>query len=72
MQWFCVLNDGETFSGVEGSTICFYDNDENLSEDDLTLLENGELPDKPKFVVDLHALLTEAIEMKLKSVSELT
>jgi hypothetical protein len=70
-QSFCVLDDGETFSGVDGSTICFYENDEDMSEDDLELLENGVLPEKPKIVIDLATLLDEAIEMNLKSVHKL-
>ncbi len=71
-QSFCVLDDGETFSGVGNSTIVFYDNEDDMSEDDLTLLENGTLPEKPKIVIDLATLLAEAIEMNLRSVRRLS
>lgn len=71
-QSFCVLEDGETFSGVGNSTICFYENEEDMSEEDMSLLENGILPEKPKIVINIAALLAEAIERDLRCVRRLT
>jgi hypothetical protein len=71
MNIFCVLSDGETFSGHSGSVIAIYADDSKLTDDEMELLQNGELPDKPLAVVDLEALLAQALIAKLPCVKKL-
>ena len=68
-QVFTVLDDGETFSGVKGSTIQVYPDDKHCSEDVLTDLENGRIPEEGDLaVVNLEWLINEALEANLESV----
>ena len=71
MNIFCVLDDGETFGGVANSNITIYPDDDSLTDDDLDLLNNGELPENPSFVVSLDILLQQAIEHNLPCVSNI-
>lgn len=71
MNIFCILEDGETFSGVSNSTITIYPDDDTMCEEDLDLLNNGVLPENPSFVVSLDILLQQAIEHNLPCVSNI-
>jgi hypothetical protein len=72
-QVFNVLDDGSTFSGAENSQILVYPNDEYCTEDQLSDLENGMLPETGDLVsIDMSKLLNEAIKAKLPCVAELT
>ena len=65
----CVLNDGETYSDLTGSSIEVYDYD-GLSDDKQVMLDNGTLPDGPKITIDLATLLSAALEANLDCVRD--
>lgn len=71
-QVFNVLGDGETFGGVEGSTIQVFPNDEHCTEEQVESLENGEIPETGDLeVIDLDKLLVEALAAGLPCVKGL-
>jgi hypothetical protein len=71
-QVFNVLDDGDTFSGAENSQILVYPNDEHCTEEQLSDLENGMLPETGDLVsIDMSKLLNEAIKAKLECVKPL-
>lgn len=71
-QVFNVLGDGETFGGVEGSTIQVFPNDEHCTDEQKEYLENGEIPETGDLAtIDLKQLLTEAISAGLPCVKDL-
>jgi hypothetical protein len=71
-QVFNVLDDGDTFSGADGSQIMVYPNDDKMNEDALAELENGDLPNEGEVAtICLRKLLNEAMEAKLECVKPL-
>jgi hypothetical protein len=71
-QVFNVLDDGETFGGVDGSQILIYPNEEHCTEEQMSDLENGYLPETGDIEsICLRKLLNEALEAKLPCVKEL-
>jgi hypothetical protein len=71
-QVFNVLDDGDTFSGADGSQIMVYPNDDKMNEDALAELENGDLPNEGEVAtICLRKLLNEAMEAKLDCVKPL-
>jgi hypothetical protein len=71
-QVFTVLDDGDTFSGAENSHILIYPEDKYCTEDQMSDLENGDLPETGDLAsICLRKLLNEAMEAKLPCVKPL-
>ncbi len=71
---FNVLDDGETFSGAESSTLVVYPLVEKLSAETLDDLENGCLPQDELDMlakISLKDLLTQALAADLPAVKDL-
>jgi hypothetical protein len=66
-QQLLVLDDNDTFSGIDGFVAQW--NDDDLSVDDIDDLGNGELPETtPSKIVNIPQLLREAVAAKLPCV----
>lgn len=71
-QVFNVLDDGSTFGGADGSQILVYPEDKHCTEDQISDLENGYLPETGDLAsICLRKLLNEAMEAKLECVKPL-
>lgn len=69
---FNVLDDFDTFSGVDNCQIIVYPDTDKLTDEQLDDLENGKLPnDGYHCSIDLTKLLNEAMEAKLDCVKPL-
>lgn len=66
-QQLLVLDDNETFSGIDGFLAQW--NDDDISVADYDDLENGILPEtEPSKIIDITQLLKEAVAAKLPCV----
>lgn len=72
-QVFNVLSDYDTFSSADNSQILVYPNDKDCTDEQLSDLEDGRLPEDGSLVsIDMTKLLNEAIKANLPCVAELT
>jgi hypothetical protein len=71
-QVFNVLDDGDTFSGADGSQIMVYHSPEHCADEQIEELEDGRLPETGDIEsICLRKLLNEAMEAKLECVKPL-